>query len=136
MIKYFTGAAGFQSSLDIEEVGKEISKCLFGGLSFGGLEDSLYEEIPAIYIDSQFLGLRIILCGYQGIDEGDIYEFDSDNENYYILDINDLYINPRLKSIFPNEELEATEIDDYLEGLLRYHFLEDKRFKFLTKKSN
>ncbi len=134
MIQYFRGAAMFQSSLELEELGKEISKCLFGGLSFGGVDTDLHDETPAIYLESQFLGLKIIICGYKGIDEGEIYKLDSDNENYYILDINDLYINPSLKSIFPNEELEATEIDDYLDGLLRYHFSEDNRFKFLTKK--
>ncbi len=133
MIRYFRGATMFQSSLEIEELGKEISNCLFGGLSFGGLNAGLYNEMPAIYIDSQILGLRIMLCGYQGIDEGVISAFDDDTENYYILDINDLYSSTSLKSIFQNEELEAIDIDDYLEGLLKYHFAIDERFKFLNK---
>ncbi len=133
MIQYFRGAAMFQSSLEIEELGEEISKCLFGGLNFGGLNIGVYDEIPNIYIETQILGLRIMLCGFKGIDNGEIHAFDDANENFYILDINDLYSNISLKSMFPKEELGAVEIDDYLEGLLRYHFLEDKRFKFLTK---
>ncbi len=134
-MQYFRGAAMFQSSLEIEELGKLISTCLFGGLSFGGINTSLLNETQVICLEGQILGLRIILCGAEGIDDGDIYAFDDDIENYYILDINDLHINPSLKSMFPNEELEATEIDKYLEGLLRYHFSDDKRFKFLTKKA-
>ncbi len=124
----------FQSSLGLEELGKEISKNLFGGLSFGGVQSGMNDGTPTIYLDSQFLGLKIILCGYQGIDDGVINKFDSDNENFYILDINDLHINPSLNVIFKDETLEATEIDDYLEGLMKYHFSGDNRFKFLTKK--
>ncbi len=124
----------FQSSLGLEELGKEVSKHLFGGLSFGGVQSGINDEIPTIYLDSQFLGLKIILCGYQGIDDGEIHEFESDNENFYILDINDLHITPSLNALFKDETLEATEIDAYLEGLLKYYFSEDNRFKFLTKK--
>ncbi len=133
MVQYFRGAVMFQSSLQIEELGKEISKYLFGGLSFSGVNTDFYDETPVVYIETHILGLRIMLCGNQGIDGGEIYVFDDEVENYYILDINDLYINTSLESIFPKEELKATDIDDYLEGLLRYHFSGDSRFKFVSK---
>jgi len=68
------------SDMSIEEVGELISRKLFGGLSFGGKEDYICEEIPAIYIKKQLLGIRIILNGFPGKNGGYILDLVSDFE--------------------------------------------------------
>lgn len=69
MVPYLEGIVAFQSNQSLEEVGKLISERLFGGFQFGGKEEYIYEEIPAIYISELIIGLRVILSGYNGFDE-------------------------------------------------------------------
>lgn len=61
-IKY-SAVICFKSDLDIQDVGEILSNYLLGGLKFGGLEECIHEEIPAIYIDCAIMGLQIILDG-------------------------------------------------------------------------
>lgn len=72
-LPFIVGSVSLKSNLIIEEVGEIISDKLFGGLKFGGREMSVYEEVPAIYISSHVLGLRVILSGYSGHGEEDGY---------------------------------------------------------------
>lgn len=58
-------AVCFKSELEILELGELISKRIFGGLHFGGLDDYICEEIPAIYIDESVLGFQVILNGFR-----------------------------------------------------------------------
>jgi hypothetical protein len=55
------GSVFFQSSLDIEAVGSVVSTRLFSGTPFGGLDDCVYEEVPAIYISGGILGFLVII---------------------------------------------------------------------------
>ena len=57
------GTLNFYSSLSLENLGSVISDAMFSGLSFGGREKNIYDEVPAIFIDSQPLGLKVVLSG-------------------------------------------------------------------------
>lgn len=59
----------FQSNDDIISVGKKISDLLFGGVEFCGLDESIHEEIPCIYIPKVIFGFTVCLDGYKGYDE-------------------------------------------------------------------
>jgi hypothetical protein len=107
VLPYFVGYVTLKSNLEIEEVGNIISEKVFGGLGFGGKELEIYEEVPAIFISSSVLGLRVVLQGYKGFGE----------EEGYVL------------AISSNDTVEETEreeykLDYYLVSLLR-NVLED-----------
>ena len=96
-IPFLTGVVSMQSELELEVVGKILSKILFGGLEFGGKEEAIHEETPAIYINATILGLAIVLDGYAGMGE----------ETWY-----NLYIYP--VATFRNKETEECRIGEYL----------------------
>ncbi len=50
----------------LESVGRRISAAVLAGLPFGGREEFIYDEVPAIYVREQVLGLRVILQGLGG----------------------------------------------------------------------
>lgn len=54
------------SNKSLEEVAEIISAKLIPGISFGGREEHIYDEVPAIYAKQNVLGLRLILQGYGG----------------------------------------------------------------------
>lgn len=56
------GTVALHSLLSIEEVACVLSKNLFGGLEFGGKDKFIYEEVPALFISSLILGMRVILA--------------------------------------------------------------------------
>ncbi|MDS0526555.1 hypothetical protein NNC19_12760 [Clostridium sp. SHJSY1] len=115
------GGAAFQTDKSLEEAGEIISKKLFGGLEFQGKELSIYEEVPAIFIKNQILGLSVILNGYSGYGE----------DERFILEIRVPYFN----DIFGNNvESYKYDISKYLEGLLEDCFKEDKTVKILKSK--
>ncbi len=66
MIPYFTGFAYFQSELSLEEAAKIISDRILGGAKFGGADEDIHEEIPAVYVSETILGFNIVLDGYSG----------------------------------------------------------------------
>jgi len=66
---HIVGDVSLKSNLTLEEVGEILSRKVFGGLPFEGREKHIHEEIPAIYIASPIIGLRIVLDGYSGFDE-------------------------------------------------------------------
>jgi hypothetical protein len=104
----FWGYAFLKSNLDLEEVGKILSKKVFGGLPFTGKEKCIHEEIPAIYIDCSFMGMLVILDGYSGFGE---------NKNFT------LYIEPYgefSRFLYSNKiETERVNLDVYLYYLLK-----------------
>lgn len=61
------GSVNFKSDLSLEEVGRIIGDKVFSGAVFGGKENSIYEEVPAIYIDNLMLGFLFVIQGYSGI---------------------------------------------------------------------
>jgi hypothetical protein len=63
------GTCGLKSTLSLEEVGDILSQKVFAGARFGGRELDIREEVPAVFIDKSFMGLRVILMGYSGMEE-------------------------------------------------------------------
>lgn len=61
-IKTIKGSIQLKSDLDIIELGNIISELALGGAKLKGLEENIYDEVPAIY--SKMLGVRVILHGY------------------------------------------------------------------------
>jgi len=107
-IPFFTGHVNMQSDLPIEEVGKEVSKILFGGLEFGGKELEICEEVPAIFIQSAILGLQVILQGTSGFDK---------INGYY------LSITP-LDNIVSDKKRSKFGLENYLYELLKVGLFE------------
>lgn len=60
------------TSLQLEELGNLLSQKIFLNANFGGKEEYIRDEVPAIYFDG-LLGLRVILYGYGG-DDGYVLE--------------------------------------------------------------
>lgn len=56
----------FFSERSLEEVAEIVSAKLLGGIPFIGMEEFIYDEVPAVYAELDVLGLRIILAGYPG----------------------------------------------------------------------
>ncbi len=63
-----SGSVIFKSELRLEEVGELLSSELLGGAKLGGLEEEIYEEVPAIFCE--ILGMRVVLSGYSMLDNG------------------------------------------------------------------
>ncbi|KAB0443607.1 hypothetical protein AB1J28_07605 [Lysinibacillus irui] len=63
---FFKCLIPIDSNKDINEVARIISDKLFGGLPFGGLEEHIYEDVPAVFIDYPILGLQIVIQGFGG----------------------------------------------------------------------
>jgi hypothetical protein len=60
------GSVEIYSELEIEDLGKIISKEIFGNIPFVGLLDYVYEDVPTIFIErGSLLGLDIKLFGYK-----------------------------------------------------------------------
>ena len=55
------GSCAMSTNLSLEEMAEIISNELFGGRPFGGKERSIWEEIPAVFIDVPILGFLVIL---------------------------------------------------------------------------
>jgi hypothetical protein len=50
---------------DLAELAEVLSTHLFGGVRFGGKEEQIRDEVPAVFID-HLLGMEIVLCGFGG----------------------------------------------------------------------
>lgn len=100
-IPFFTCALSLQSDKSIEEVGEILSKVLFGGLPFGGKDEFIRDEIPAIYINEDIIGLNVVLYGYGG-------------ENGFILEA---YPSFKLEGLEPGE-YDEFKLDRYFTSLL------------------
>ncbi|WP_107942547.1 hypothetical protein [Metasolibacillus fluoroglycofenilyticus] len=87
---YFSCSLPINSEENIVGVAKIISSKIAGNIPFEGLEDYIYEEVPAIYINSNILGFEVVIKGYGG-------------EKGYYLEVNSHPSN--------NEPDDADEID-------------------------
>jgi len=61
---FLKGLVVIHSESSIESLGKHISSILFKGIAFGGRDDEVFQEVPALFVD--VLGLRFVLSGYAG----------------------------------------------------------------------
>jgi hypothetical protein len=73
---FLSGQTRMRSDLEIEELGRIISKEILGGIKMGGLEDKICEEIPAIYVEPTILGFFVKLQGTKGLEEDKCYSFE------------------------------------------------------------
>ncbi|MCP3778977.1 hypothetical protein [Paenibacillus sp. MZ03-122A] len=98
---YFTCSLPIESEEDIFGVAKIISDKLVGGIPFGGLEDYIYEEVPAVYINANILGFELVIQGYGG-------------DGGYLLEV-----NPSPYNESPDDTERVTvEITRYIASLL------------------
>ena len=108
-IPYIWGTGVILSDLSLEEVAEIISERLFDGLPFGGKEECIYEEVPAVYIALPIMGFKIILS--------------TGHANSYNLEVKpyELFRRHIYKNNIPEERIS---FDTYLYHLLKYE-LED-----------
>ncbi len=57
---------GIKTDLSLGELAALLSARLCGGIEFGGRDKSVREEVPAVFTQHQFLGLRLVLYGDNG----------------------------------------------------------------------
>lgn len=67
---FLTGNVILKSDLSLEELAQILSAKLFGGLQFGGKDEYIHEEVPAIFVNQVIMGLAFVLSGYGGFDRG------------------------------------------------------------------
>jgi hypothetical protein len=60
-INEMVGSGAVRTTLSLEELAPIISNQLFGGLPFGGREKSIWEEVPAVFINTPVLGSLVVL---------------------------------------------------------------------------
>lgn len=113
-VSFFVGYVALRSALTLEEVGDVLSQRIFVGLKFGGKDLEIHEEIPAIFIQESIMGLKVVLDGYSGTDEG----------RWFTL------------SGSPNGSIEydkvQTRLDNYLYQLLKKELAEVKEIEVLV----
>ncbi|GMQ64600.1 hypothetical protein [Vallitalea maricola] len=115
-IPFIKGTTTFQSSLSIVEVGAIISQKVFGGLVLKGLEKRIYDEVPIIFINSEILGLRVVLSGYSGYSEG----------NHFVLQISPHGFSKKFGKFVKND-IQEIKLNEYLKQLMEYYFTNDGR---------
>ena len=97
------GGVRIRSQLSLEEVAEILSNWVFGGIPFGGRDQHIRDESPAVFIDTRVLGMSVVLMEVPD-DEG------------YRLSMNPQYALLRLSA----EELKCpgTNIDRLVARLL------------------
>ncbi|HEY2495001.1 MAG TPA: hypothetical protein VGI33_19090 [Paenibacillus sp.] len=77
---YFSCSLPVISDKNIIDLAIIISSKIAGNIPFEGLEESIYDEVPAIYINSNILGFEVIIKGYGG-EKGYFLEVNSHPSN-------------------------------------------------------
>lgn len=67
---HFAAYVDFTYSGSLEELAEVLSQSLFAGLRFVGLGEGIWDEVPAVRLERNFLGLRVELGGAPGRDQG------------------------------------------------------------------
>lgn len=99
-----------KTTLSLEELAEIISRQLLGGIPFGGKERSIWEEVPAVYINAPIFGMLIVL-GEGRKDDGD--------KNCFVLETGPWGDFSRY--IYDNNvPYEIAPQDDYLYQLLKF----------------
>ena len=106
----FKGGIAFKTTLTLEELGDIISNKIFAGAQFGGKDQHIYEEIPAVFI--MLFGWQLIL------QQGDT---DSNKVTNYVLDLfqfspvpnydNKIHLNSYMEYIFIEKLKDIPEIE-------------------------
>ena len=113
-LPFIVGYVTLQSDLTLEEIAQTLSVKIFGGIKFGGRDLEIHEEIPAVFIESPILGLKIVLEG------------NNNSDKYYSLSV-----GPWVA--FPDFEREEVRLDNYLVELLKIALKEVKEVRIVGK---
>jgi hypothetical protein len=79
MLPYLAAFVHFVSALSLDDVARLLSTRLFGGIPFVGREEYLRDEVPALRLEREVLGLDVVVHGFGG-DEG--YTLDVEPHDY------------------------------------------------------
>jgi hypothetical protein len=111
---FITSAVHIQSEKSLEEVAGILSKELFNGLTFGGKEEYVLEEVPAVYIEGGIMGLAVILGGENGYFSLSMYPYDYPAERISSVDV-DLteYLSFLLGNTREIRVMTSTEVEEY-----------------------
>lgn len=63
---FFQASVDFVSDLSLKEVGEKIALACFGGGRFTGEDEGIWDEVPAMRLDRNVLGLEVVLGGSPG----------------------------------------------------------------------
>jgi hypothetical protein len=63
---YLFASVYIESQLPLEDLADLLSERLCGGIPFGGEDDTVRDEVPAVYTLRDFMGLRFVLYGGDG----------------------------------------------------------------------
>ena len=66
-LKFIQAFVDFESRLPLLETAKLLSDEVFAGIQFTGLDEGIWDEVPAMRLNRDFLGLRVVVGG--GSDE-------------------------------------------------------------------
>ena len=61
-----SACVGIKSDLALTELASLLSGAIFAGIAFGGIDDGVKDEVPAVYSLATFMGLGITLYGEPG----------------------------------------------------------------------
>lgn len=67
--KYLIAFVDFMAPWELQELTQRLSSHMFGGLKFVGLDEGIWDEVPAMRLQSPVLGLQIVVGG-EGGDRG------------------------------------------------------------------
>ncbi len=65
-IVFLQASVDIYSELSLEELGRQVALACFGGGEFVGLDEGIWDEVPAMRLDRCVLGLEVILGGRPG----------------------------------------------------------------------
>jgi hypothetical protein len=66
--KSFAAFVDFTYPRDLDDLASVLSAELFAGLQFVGREEAMWDEVPAVRLEKDFLGIRVELGGTPGED--------------------------------------------------------------------
>jgi hypothetical protein len=66
----FSAFVDFVHPLPLVQLADLLSRSLFGGIRFTGLNEGLWDEVPAMRLEADFLGLRVEFGGAPGEQAG------------------------------------------------------------------
>lgn len=69
-LKCIQAYVDFVSPMPLEDLAPQVSDALFGGIAFVGKDEGIWDEVPAMRLANDVMGLRVILGGTAGDDGG------------------------------------------------------------------
>lgn len=69
-IVFLQAAVVFKSELDLDELAGLIASVCFCSARFVGRDEHLWDEVPAVRLDRDVLGMEVVLGGHPGVPGG------------------------------------------------------------------